>query len=79
MPSILVRDLEKDVVNQLKKAAREHGRSLQAEVKSLIHDAVLRQPITMDEFWKRAEAIRKRTRGRTKTDSVDLVREDRDL
>ena len=38
MANLLIRDLDDDVVRQLKAAAKAHGRSLQAE----IHDALQR-------------------------------------
>ncbi len=38
MPNLLVRDLDDDVLEQLKAAAKANGRSLQAE----IHDALRR-------------------------------------
>ncbi len=39
MAEILVRGLEPEVVDRLKKRAKEHGRSLQAEAKGILEEA----------------------------------------
>jgi plasmid stability protein len=75
MPSILVRNLDEDVLKQLKSAAKAHGRSLQAEIHEALRKASAR---------RLAETRRLSTRwlkrlGRSKhTDSAALIREDRD-
>lgn len=76
MPQILVRQLDNKVVDRLKKRAKEHGRSLQSEVKTILEEAVP----DYETAWKRIEGFRKRLRrsGRTFTDSATLIREDRD-
>lgn len=76
MAQILVRQLSEQVVARLKKRAREHGRSLQSEVKTILEEAVP----DYDKAWKRIEGLRKRLEksGRTFSDSADLIREDRD-
>lgn len=47
MPQILVRDLDAEVIEQLKERARRHGRSLQKEAKAILEQAVGR--LSMDE------------------------------
>lgn len=76
MAQVLVRQLDRKVVVRLKKRAREHGRSLQSEVKTILEDAVP----DYEAAWKRIENLRKRLKksGRTFGDSADLLREDRD-
>jgi len=76
MAQVLVRQLDSKVVVRLKKRAREHGRSLQSEVKTILEEAVP----DYEAAWKRIERFRKQLRksGRTFGDSVDLIREDRD-
>jgi len=76
MAQVLVRQLDSQVVARLKKRAKEHGRSLQSEVKTILEDAVP----DYEAAWKRIERFRKRlkTSGRTFSDSADLLREDRD-
>lgn len=75
MPNVLVRDLDDDVLKQLKAAAKAHGRSLQAE----IHD-VLRRASTRNLAETRRLSAKwlKRLGGRTHSDSAGLIREDRD-
>ena len=75
MPNVLVRDLDGDVLKQLKAAAKANRRSLQAE----IHD-VLRRACTRNLAETRRLSARwlKRLGGPGHSDSVDLIREDRD-
>ena len=76
MAQVLVRQLDKKVVVRLKKRAKEHGRSLQSEVKTILEEAVP----DYEAAWKRIERFRTRLRksGRTFADTADLIREDRD-
>lgn len=76
MAQVLVRQLDKKVVVRLKKRAKEHGRSLQSEVKTILEEAVP----DYEAAWKRIEGFRKRLgkSGRTFSDSTDFIREDRD-
>jgi hypothetical protein len=55
MAQILVRNLQGTVVARLKKRAKERGRSLQAEVKTILEEAAQEDP---GDFWKEAELIR---------------------
>ena len=75
MAQVLVRQLNKKVVDRLKKRAREHGRSLQSEVKTILEEAVP----DYEGAWKRIEFIRTKLQrsGRKFSDSADLIREDR--
>ena len=75
MANLLIRDLDDDVVRQLKAAAKAHGRSLQAE----IHDALQRAGARSLAETRRVSARwLKRLGDRTLSDSSTLVREDRD-
>ena len=76
MAQVLVRQLHEKVVERLKKRAKEHGRSLQSEVKTILEEAVP----DYDGTWRRIEEFHKRLRksGRKFSDSAGLVREDRD-
>jgi plasmid stability protein len=75
MPDVLVRDLDQDVLKQLKAAAKANGRSLQAE----IHD-VLRRANTRNLAETRRLSAKwlQRLGGHAHSDSVVLIREDRD-
>lgn len=77
MAQLLVRNLTDSVVARLKKRAKTCGRSLQAEVKTILEEAAKNVP---EDFWKEVDRIReqlKRT-GRKFSDSAALRREDRD-
>ena len=75
MGQILVRDLNDEVIERLKDRARNDGRSLQSEVKLILEQAARAD---VKAARKLANDIRKRFKGRKLTDSVDLIREDRD-
>ena len=74
MAQILIRNIEDDLLERLKKRAAQNGRSLQSEVKLILEQA---GRVDMSTALKTAERIRKKLKGRAKTDSVDLIREDR--
>ena len=76
MAQVLVRQLDHKVVDRLKNRAKEHGRSLQSEVKTILEQAVP----DYEAAWKRIEGFRKRLKksGRKFSDSADLIREPRD-
>jgi plasmid stability protein len=75
MPNLLIRDLDDNVLQGLKAAAKAHGRSLQAE----IHD-VLRRANTRNLAETRRLSARwfRRLKSRSRSDSTTLIREDRD-
>ena len=75
MPDVLVRDLDNEIVKRLKRKAAEKGRSLQAEVRSILNEAATRSELK-DEA-EVARKIRAAFKGRKQTDSVELLREDR--
>lgn len=76
MAQVLVRELSHQVVERLKNRAKEHGRSLQAEVKIILEEAVP----DYEQARKRIHALRNKLKrsGKTFSDSADLIREDRD-
>lgn len=74
MSKVLIRDLSPVVIDKLKVRARRHGRSLQAELKSILERAArtdMRAARTL------ADRIRERLAGRSHSDSAVLVAEDR--
>jgi plasmid stability protein len=77
MAQILVRQLDPEVVERLKVHARENGRSLEAEVRAVLRDIADRR--TRTESAKAAAALRAELASRPATDSVALIREDRDF
>ena len=75
MANVLIRDLDDDVLKQLKAAAKAHGRSLQAE----IHD-VLQKAGNRNLAGTRRLSARwlKRLRHSPQSDSTFMIRDDRD-
>jgi plasmid stability protein len=76
MPDILVRDLAKSTIKQLKTRAADNGRSLQSEVRDILERAA--RELSLKELRRRADDISKQFAGRRFTDSADLIRDDRD-
>ncbi len=76
MAQVLVRQLDDKLVERLKKRAKEHGRSLQSEVKTILEEAVP----DYAGAWKRIARLKKNLEqaGRTFSDSASLIRKDRD-
>ncbi|MEW6542560.1 MAG: Arc family DNA-binding protein [Nitrospirota bacterium] len=76
MAQVLVRQLDDKVVERLKRRAKEHGRSLQSEVKTILEEAAP----DYEAAWRRIERFRSRLKrsGRRFSDSAELLREDRD-
>jgi len=75
MPQLLVRNVPLDVVQALKRRAAEHGRSAEAELRSLLEETLCPGRAG---FWEKAAKLREETRGRFLTNSTDLIRQDRD-
>ncbi len=76
MAQLLVRDLDPEVVDRLKRRAHENRRSLQSEVKQILEVAAAQ--LTMTQARTAADKIRRSLAGRPHADSVALIREDRD-
>lgn len=76
MAQVLVRQLDDRLVERLKKRAKEHGRSLQSEVKTILEEAVP----DYEGAWKRIAKLKNTINqaGRTFSDSTPLIREERD-
>jgi plasmid stability protein len=75
VPNVLVRDLDAEVLKQLKAAAKANRRSLQAE----IHDVLRRASTLRLAETRRLSARWLKRLGRSgHSDSARLVREDRD-
>ncbi len=75
MPHLFVRDLDAATMQRLKARAKQHGRSLQREVKVILEEATA---LTITQARGVAEQWHKRLTGRKFTDSARLIRNDRD-
>lgn len=75
MPNVLVRDVEKPVLDRLKKRAARNGHSLQYEVLEILKDAATKpEPLSELEV---ARKIRESLTAKNRSDSGELLREDR--
>ena len=74
MAQVLIRDLDPKLVDRLKDRAREHGRSLEAELRSILETAA---EMDLGEARALAARIRRRLSGRAYSDSAALISEDR--
>ncbi len=74
MAQVLVRDVDPAVLKRLKRRARQQGRSLQAELKTILEQAAGGSSVDARAL---ADNISAALAGRTHTDSVEWFREDR--
>jgi plasmid stability protein len=74
MANVLVRNLDDDVLEELKAAAKAHGRSLQAEIHEVLRNASTRR---LAETRRLSAQWLKRLGGSKHTDSAASIREDR--
>ena len=76
MPDVLVRDIDILDLNKIKLRAKRQNRSLQAEMKIILHTAASRpEPLSELELVRKIRASNTKV---NKTNSGDLLREDRD-
>lgn len=75
MPQLTVRNFEEDVYQRLKDRARVNRRSLEAEVRVILDQAVLAD---RSEAARQAAAMRARLADRYKGDATAAIREDRE-
>ena len=75
MPSLSVRDVKADVLKELKRRAKEHHRSLQGEVATILEEVVHQsKKLTAWEAYLATKA----SGLRTPSESVRMIRQDRD-
>jgi len=74
MAEVLIRNLEERVVERLKSRAARNGRSLQAELQSIVERAAVTDIVESREL---AARIRRKLAGRKHSDSATLVASDR--
>jgi len=75
MADILIRDIDPEVLDRIKASAKSNHRSLQGELHEILRQASvlsLAQTRRLSARWLR------RLRHSSQSDSVDLIREDRD-
>ncbi len=77
MGNLTIRNLDDRVIEQLKVQAKQNHRSLEGEVRHVLTQQVDRLGRIAD-FRERARKLASLTTGTRQTDSVKLLREDRD-
>lgn len=81
MRDVVIRDLDQEVLDALSLEADRHGRSLEDEAREILMSAALvrtrRDTFTPDERLAFADAIRARAGHPQRTDSLDLLQDDR--
>jgi plasmid stability protein len=77
MANLTIRNINDDVVERLKEKARQHGRSLEAEIRATLAEAAGR--LSRTEFVKLADKVAAMTPKDVKrTDSTKIIRWYRD-
>jgi plasmid stability protein len=74
MPDLLVRDLDPETYDRLRKTAEAQGKSLAQTVREML---IERLSPSKDEIWERARRLREKI-GRVSEDSTKIIREWRD-
>jgi antitoxin FitA len=64
----LIRQLDDSVITALKRRAKAHGRSLEAELREILNEVA-------SDPWEELAKIREALSGRSHADSSELVRE----
>lgn len=77
MGNLTIRNLDDRVIDQLKVQAKQNHRSLEGEIRHLLSQQVDRRARIVD-FRERTGKLASLTIGTHQTDSVKLLREDRD-
>lgn len=77
MANVTVRNIDDDVIACLKAQAKANHRSLEGEIRHLLKRHVLRHT-RLEDFRERTARLGAFTADRPRTDSVSLLREDRD-
>ena len=77
MGNLTIRNLDDRVIDALKAQARTNQRSLEAEVRYLLTQRVDRRA-RMADFRERSAQIARMSADTPQTDSVELLREDRE-
>ena len=75
MAQILVRKLDKDVVERLKRRAKKQGRSLEAEARIVLEQAA---KVDYEAALRMIDGIRAKLGGRRFSDSAEIIREFRE-
>lgn len=76
MGNILVRNLDDEVIASLRDQAKSNQRSLASEIRYLLTEQVERRS-QLEKFREYSKRVANSTAATQRSDSVDLIREDR--
>jgi antitoxin FitA len=79
MAELHIKDIDSNIIDNLKQLAQSHNHSLDTEIKLILEQAITYQS-RRQNFYKRSQLLRRRIaqRGIAQTDSAQMLREDRD-
>ncbi len=77
MPELMIKDIDEEIVQRLKHRAIFHGVTVEEEAKDILTQTIGYKRLSREEFIQKATELREMA-GPQKTDSIDLIREDRD-
>lgn len=77
MANVTVRNIDDQIIASLKAQAKANHRSLEGEIRHVLAQQALRST-RLEEFRERTEQLQSLTESIPQTDSVALIREDRD-
>jgi plasmid stability protein len=80
MADMVLRNLDDDLKQRLRERAARHGRSMSAELRAIVAEALARpEPADpVEEFKRLAAKVRSLSAGRPQTPSEELLRQSRD-
>ena len=74
MAQVLIRNVEPSVLERLRTRAQQSGRSLEAELRQILSEAAFDH----DKAYRKVAQVRALFAGQNFSDSVELLREDRE-
>ena len=82
MTQIVLDNINPDVIEKIRNLAQKHNRSLEDEIKTILAqaaetEAVEKREINISQAWSKIDEARQRHAGKIFSDSVELLREDR--
>jgi len=81
MNQFIIENLDPKLTEKLQRLARQHDRTVEAEVKAILEAAIeaeaIKQQAIAAQAWEKLDRARAKYAGRTFSDSVELLRENR--
>ena len=74
MANISIKDVPEEVLDRLKTQAKKNHRSLQGELMTILEEAIQPRRLSLEEAYSRIKKLGLRT----STESVEIIRRDRD-